>query len=62
MDDKMITGENPIKLCANRVWRTYWGGKFINQWKDMTDESYSQFPEEWIASLISARNRNENTK
>lgn len=52
----MFTGKYPIKLCANRVWRTYRGGKLLNQWKDMTETSDSQFPEEWIASLVSARN------
>lgn len=55
MENNISTGKYPIKLCENRVWRTYKGGKLLNQWKGMSDLSDSQFPEEWIASLISSR-------
>ena len=55
MDDRRISGESPIKLCENRVWRTYKGGRLLNQWKGISDLADNQFPEEWIASLISSR-------
>lgn len=55
-ENSIYTGKYPIKLCTNRVWRTYKGGKLLGEWKGLSDTSDSQFPEEWIASLVSARN------
>lgn len=46
----------PIKLIPNRVWRTYVGGKCIDQWRNRTDAIDDHFPEEWIASVVQARN------
>ncbi|MGG1553764.1 type I phosphomannose isomerase catalytic subunit [Paenibacillus ferrarius] len=46
----------PWKLVSNRVWRTYTGGAVLNQWKHGGIPEDSHFPEEWIASVVKARN------
>lgn len=52
----MCNYQRPLKLHSNRVWRTYTGGKLLEQWKGLTDSSDDHFPEEWIASIVKARN------
>lgn len=47
---------HPFKLHANRVWRTYRGGKLIDELQGVVEPEDSQFPEEWVASIVSARN------
>lgn len=54
----VYSGKYPIKLCTNRVWRTYTGGKLLDEWKGLNETSDSHFPEEWISSLVFARNPN----
>lgn len=39
-----------------RVWRTYSGGKLIDELHERPDAVDSQFPEDWVASLVIARN------
>ena len=46
----------PILLLANRVWRTYSGGKSIEQWQGNSRAIDSDFPEEWVASTVIAKN------
>ncbi|APH03688.1 type I phosphomannose isomerase catalytic subunit [Bacillus weihaiensis] len=46
----------PIKLSSNRVWRTYLGGKLLDEWQGLDQASDQHFPEEWIMSITSARN------
>lgn len=46
----------PLKLCATRVWRTYTGGKLIDEWHGYENPSDSHFPEEWVSSLVTAYN------
>ncbi len=46
----------PLKLCSNRVWRTYRGGRMIEQWQGKPDGRDSAFPEEWVASVTKASN------
>lgn len=46
----------PLKLCRNRVWRTYTGGKLLDRWQNGAEAPDGHFPEEWIASLVAARN------
>ncbi|MEP0357281.1 MAG: class I mannose-6-phosphate isomerase [Paraglaciecola sp.] len=45
-----------IKFGANRVWRTYQGGKLLDaiEGKDLPVDS--SFPEDWIGSTVEARN------
>lgn len=46
----------PLKLEKNRVWRTYLGGKLLDNFQGNPQPSDSHFPEEWIMSTVSARN------
>ncbi|MCD1259898.1 class I mannose-6-phosphate isomerase [Paenibacillus athensensis] len=48
--------EMPIALSANRVWRTYRGGSLIDRWQGMPEAHDSDFPEEWVASVVQASN------
>lgn len=52
----IYSGKRPIKLCLNRVWRTYTGGRLLGEWKGLSEPCDSQYPEEWIASLVSVSN------
>ena len=45
----------PVKLRPTRVWRTYIGGSQIDALHGVTAED-SLFPEEWIISMVTARN------
>lgn len=46
----------PLKLDHARAWRTYIGGKLLDQWHGKKEGEDTNFPEEWIASLVRARN------
>mgnify|MGYP000106112489 FL=1 len=46
----------PHQLENNRVWRTYSGGLYLEQWQGVENAEDSSFPEEWIASTVQARN------
>jgi len=46
----------PLKLTSPRVWRTYMGGSLIDAIHGMHDGVDGQFPEEWIMSVVNARN------
>jgi mannose-6-phosphate isomerase len=48
----------PLKLLGNRVWRSYRGGKLLEQWQGKSQGIDSDKPEEWIASVVEARNKN----
>lgn len=55
------TVENPakgqlIQLPPNRVWRTYSGGKVLDEISGITPAKDSHFPEDWIASTTEAIN------
>jgi mannose-6-phosphate isomerase len=52
----MFSINNPFKLCSNRVWRTYTGGKLLEQWQGCEEAADGNLPEEWIASVINANN------
>ncbi len=47
---------NIIELQANRVWRTYTGGRNLELLAGSEHASDSHFPEDWIASLTRAVN------
>lgn len=50
-------GLKPIKLSSTRAWRTYLGGKLIDELYGLSDPKDCHFPEEWIMSIVSARNK-----
>ena len=45
-----------IKFSANRVWRTYQGGKQLDMIEGKANPQDSSFPEDWIGSTVEARN------
>lgn len=45
-----------IKFTANRVWRTYQGGKLLDAIEGKKSPKDSSFPEDWIGSTVEARN------
>ena len=45
-----------IKFSANRVWRTYQGGKQLDTIEGKENPQDSSFPEDWIGSTVQARN------
>lgn len=45
-----------IKFSANRVWRTYQGGKLLDKLEGKQEPQDSHFPEDWIGSTVRARN------
>ncbi len=58
MDENTIVldGLKPIKLTSARAWRTYLGGKLIEELHGADQPVDNHFPEEWIMSIVSARN------
>lgn len=48
--------EQLITFTPNRVWRSYMGGKTLDQLQNITMPTDSHFPEEWIASTVQAVN------
>lgn len=47
-----------LKLLNNRVVRSYSGGKLIEQWQGLANPADNDKPEEWLASVVEARNKN----
>ncbi len=45
-----------VKFSANRVWRTYQGGKQLDLIEGKQNPKDSNFPEDWIGSTIEAHN------
>ncbi|MDT0593296.1 class I mannose-6-phosphate isomerase [Glaciecola petra] len=45
-----------IKFTQNRVWRTYQGGKLLDQIAGIDPAKDSSFPEDWIGSTVAAKN------
>lgn len=45
----------PIKLCENRCWRIYLGGKMLDEFRGVDGED-GYFPEDWLASVVCANN------
>lgn len=46
----------PVKLTSARAWRTYIGGSQIDAIHGIQGSQDTQFPEEWIMSIVCARN------
>ena len=63
----MLTGRSvmnnckPIKLSYNRVWRLYFGGKLLDEFRGGTG-SDGNFPEDWLASVVTANNPDRENK
>jgi len=51
-----------IKLPQNRVWRTYLGGRVLDELIGKGDPRDGHFPEDWIGSVTAARNPNSQSK
>jgi len=48
--------KNIIKFTQNRVWRTYQGGKLLDDIAGISPSKDSSFPEDWIGSTVAAKN------
>lgn len=46
----------PIKLESAKAWRTYIGGRLIDELHGNKNAQDSNFPEEWLMSTVTARN------
>ena len=51
----------PVKLIYNRVWRLYFGGKLLDEFRGQAG-SDGNFPEDWIASVVTANNPDRENK
>ena len=51
-----IRNDFPLLLDSPRAWRTYTGGARIDALHGAKEGKISNFPEEWIMSVVSARN------
>lgn len=45
-----------LKLSETRVWRTYTGGAGIDRWRGRSQQTDGPFPEDWVASVVRAKN------
>lgn len=46
----------PVRLDNARAWRTYLGGKMLDEFHGCDHGDDGHFPEEWVTSLVAARN------
>ncbi|GHB97870.1 class I mannose-6-phosphate isomerase [Cerasicoccus arenae] len=46
----------PLRLTANRVWRSYRGGKLLDEMSDVAEPKDAHYPEDWIGSAVEAIN------
>ncbi|MCL6460172.1 MAG: class I mannose-6-phosphate isomerase, partial [Gorillibacterium sp.] len=54
---KLDRSQGPITLQPTRVWRTYIGGQLLEQWHGTDDPADGHYPEEWVSSVVDARNQ-----
>ena len=52
----MPTTDFPFLLDNPRAWRTYLGGSMLDRFHGVPSEGDGHFPEEWILSVVAARN------
>lgn len=45
-----------LKVSSTRVWRTYFGGMELERWLGTENPRDGDLPENWIASIVKARN------
>lgn len=50
------SGRAPVRLDNVRVWRTYVGGRMLDEFHGSYPGNDGHYPEEWITSLVEARN------
>lgn len=55
-DSNSCSAARVLKLSETRVWRTYTGGAGLDRWRSRTPETDGPFPEDWIASVVRAKN------
>ncbi len=55
-DDFSNLSRRPLLLNSTRVRRTYSGGKVLEAWQGRENPTDGNKPEEWIASVVEARN------
>ncbi len=48
--------KKPLKQLSTRVWRTYRGGKLLDEFLGSANPKDSDYPEDWISSFIEATN------
>ena len=48
--------KKPLKQLPTRVWRTYRGGKLLEEFLGYPNPSDSDYPEDWISSFLEAKN------
>ena len=46
----------PIIIASTRAWRTYLGGKQLDERDNKINAQDSNFPEEWMFSVTQAKN------
>jgi mannose-6-phosphate isomerase len=51
-----------IELPQNRVWRSYQGGRILDEIVGKEDPQDSHYPEDWIGSVTTARNPDSQSK
>ncbi len=51
-----VNYNSPVKLKSERAWRTYVGGKLIDELHGIEGAADSHFPEDWICSTVRAIN------
>ncbi|HHY99290.1 MAG TPA: mannose-6-phosphate isomerase [Firmicutes bacterium] len=55
-NDLILFSRRPMVLSSPRVWRSYTGGMKIEEWQGLPDPRDGEFPEVWVASIVTARN------
>lgn len=50
--------KKPLLQTENRVWRTYRGGKQLDEFLGKSSAKNSFWPEDWISSFVEAKNKN----
>ncbi|NND07178.1 MAG: mannose-6-phosphate isomerase [Saprospiraceae bacterium] len=53
---------NLFKLSPNRVWRTYPGGRVLDERQGLDNPKDTQYPEDWVASTTKAVNKGREGK
>lgn len=51
-----IRHDSPVRLRSERAWRTYHGGRLLDELHGISPASDSHFPEDWIISTVRAIN------
>ena len=46
----------PVRLKSERAWRTYHGGRLIDEMQGIPSAADTHFPEDWIMSTVRAIN------